>query len=420
MDQATKVAEAEGKGKGFGFPNGALRKHHHRPPAPAEAEFLYRECLKNHAASLGGHALDGCGEFMLSPTADPADPTSLRCAACGCHRNFHRRLPDPPSHRHRGHPRDEEEDERDGVEDEDQGEDEEEDEEEVDGRRDRPRPLRGSASPPAFFSSAPHMLLALSAGLPGSPGTIPVRPVAAPTAAAAPVGAPAAEAAQPRKRFRTKFSPEQKGRMQELSERLGWRMQKRDEGLVEECCREIGVDKGVFKVWMHNNKHTFLGLARRGDPASRSSARSEGGIGGGDVSQPEGSGHANGGDEGHGHVVNDLGRTIAMAKLVVLLAIALLAISMADSGYKVLAKEIEHSEGENMLTSNGQGTLQTYQCPSQCSRRCSKTQYHKPCMFFCQKCCIKCLCVPSGFYGNKGECPCYNNWKTKRGGPKCP
>ncbi|THU48911.1 hypothetical protein C4D60_Mb06t03970 [Musa balbisiana] len=358
MDQATKVAEAEGKGKGFGFPNGALRKHHHRPPAPAEAEFLYRECLKNHAASLGGHALDGCGEFMLSPTADPADPTSLRCAACGCHRNFHRRLADPPSHRHRGHPRDEEEDERDGVEDEDEGEDEEEDEEEVgakiDGRRDRPRPLRGSASPPAFFSSAPHMLLALSAGLPGSPGTIPVRPVAAPTAAAAPVGAPAAEAAQPRKRFRTKFSPEQKGRMQELSERLGWRMQKRDEGLVEECCREIGVDKGVFKVWMHNNKHTFLGLARRGDPASRS-ARSEGGIGGGDVSQPEGSGHA-----------NDLGRTIAMAKLVVLLTIALLAISMADSDYKVLAKEIEHSEGEYMLNAhlNAQGGAQRHNTTS--------------------------------------------------------
>lgn len=60
------------------------------------------------------------------------------------------------------------------------------------------------------------------------------------------------------------------------------------------------------------------------------------------------------------------------------------------------------------------------ECPSQCSRRCSKTQYRKPCMFFCQKCCMKCLCVPPGFYGNKGVCPCYNNWKTKRGGPKCP
>nr|GMC67316.1 zinc-finger homeodomain protein 9-like [Ipomoea batatas] len=53
----------------------------------------YRECLKNHAAALGGHAVDGCGEFMASPTANPADPTSLKCAACGCHRNFHRREP---------------------------------------------------------------------------------------------------------------------------------------------------------------------------------------------------------------------------------------------------------------------------------------------------------------------------------------
>ncbi|KAJ0098421.1 hypothetical protein Patl1_21912 [Pistacia atlantica] len=24
------------------------------------------------------------------------------------------------------------------------------------------------------------------------------------------------------------------------------------------------------------------------------------------------------------------------------------------------------------------------------------------------------------FYGNKQVCPCYNNWKTKEGGPKCP
>ncbi|OIV93348.1 hypothetical protein TanjilG_08761 [Lupinus angustifolius] len=25
-----------------------------------------------------------------------------------------------------------------------------------------------------------------------------------------------------------------------------------------------------------------------------------------------------------------------------------------------------------------------------------------------------------GTYGNKEECPCYNNWKTKEGAPKCP
>ncbi|KAG5416324.1 hypothetical protein IGI04_003891 [Brassica rapa subsp. trilocularis] len=27
---------------------------------------------------------------------------------------------------------------------------------------------------------------------------------------------------------------------------------------------------------------------------------------------------------------------------------------------------------------------------------------------------------PQGTYGNKQVCPCYNNWKTQLGGPKCP
>ncbi|XP_041004063.1 gibberellin-regulated protein 12-like [Juglans microcarpa x Juglans regia] len=59
-------------------------------------------------------------------------------------------------------------------------------------------------------------------------------------------------------------------------------------------------------------------------------------------------------------------------------------------------------------------------CPRACNYRCSKTHHRKPCLFFCNKCCQKCLCVPSGTYGNKEECPCYNNWKTKEGRPKCP
>ena len=77
------------------FPNGAALKKQVKPaavaPVGARGEPLYRECLKNHVVSLGGHAVDGCGEFMPSPGANPADPTSLKCAACGCHRNFHRR-----------------------------------------------------------------------------------------------------------------------------------------------------------------------------------------------------------------------------------------------------------------------------------------------------------------------------------------
>lgn len=45
--------------------------------------------------------------------------------------------------------------------------------------------------------------------------------------------------------------------MHEFAERVGWKMQKRDEDDVRDFCRQIGVDKSVLKVWMHNNKNTF-------------------------------------------------------------------------------------------------------------------------------------------------------------------
>ncbi|GFY87029.1 mini zinc finger 2 [Actinidia rufa] len=49
----------------------------------------YGECQRNHAASIGGHAVDGCREFMAS--GEEGTNSALTCAACGCHRNFHRR-----------------------------------------------------------------------------------------------------------------------------------------------------------------------------------------------------------------------------------------------------------------------------------------------------------------------------------------
>ncbi|RCV31245.1 hypothetical protein SETIT_6G161100v2 [Setaria italica] len=244
---------------------------------------VYRECLKNHAASLGGHALDGCGEFMPTPEADPADPASLRCAACGCHRNFHRRLPEaPPSPPLLALPpplppaqpapalqhvmREAPEDRLPAAFDDDETD---ESDEGSDFDEDRPlSPLPAPAmGPPGYLQPAPHMLLALSTGAPGAsiPAVVP-----RPPASLGPMPAPGAASAAARKRFRTKFSPEQKQRMQALSERLGWRLQKRDEAVVEESCREIGVTKGVFKVWMHNNKHNFVGghSARRSASAA--------------------------------------------------------------------------------------------------------------------------------------------------------
>ncbi|KAJ1264605.1 hypothetical protein BS78_08G012100 [Paspalum vaginatum] len=53
------------------------------------AAVQYRECQRNHAASIGGYAVDGCREFMASGAEGTA--AALLCAACACHRSFHRR-----------------------------------------------------------------------------------------------------------------------------------------------------------------------------------------------------------------------------------------------------------------------------------------------------------------------------------------
>ncbi|KAL8091507.1 hypothetical protein AgCh_033940 [Apium graveolens] len=49
----------------------------------------YAECQKNHAASIGGYAVDGCREFMAN--GEEGSTEAFNCAACGCHRNFHKR-----------------------------------------------------------------------------------------------------------------------------------------------------------------------------------------------------------------------------------------------------------------------------------------------------------------------------------------
>ncbi|PKA47111.1 Transcription factor HB29 [Apostasia shenzhenica] len=299
MEPASKTQDPDARHKSFTFPNGAVMKPHRPAPAApptgatAEADSHYRECMKNHAASLGAHALDGCGEFMPSPAANPADPTSLKCAACGCHRNFHRRvagqlLQNRPSGAASG---------EEGLEGEgDCGEDD--DAFGTSGRR------RSRSPPPPYFTSAPHMLLALSSGARGgSPAAGGERLFTFP--------APVAAVPSPRKRFRTKFSPEQKERMLELSERLGWRLQKRDEGLVEEYCREIGIGKGVFKVWMHNNKHQLFGTpASRRAEAGSTGAGADGPVSGGGTVGRAAEGNFSGVDSGdvdgigNGHVMN--------------------------------------------------------------------------------------------------------------------
>ncbi|KAK9756064.1 hypothetical protein RND81_01G070800 [Saponaria officinalis] len=59
-------------------------------------------------------------------------------------------------------------------------------------------------------------------------------------------------------------------------------------------------------------------------------------------------------------------------------------------------------------------------CDTKCAYRCQKWGVHSKCMHFCKMCCDKCKCVPSGTFGNKDECPCYRDWYSKHGKPKCP
>lgn len=48
----------------------------------------YKECRKNHAAHMGKYAVDGCCEFMAA--GEEGSAAALTCAACMCHRNFHK------------------------------------------------------------------------------------------------------------------------------------------------------------------------------------------------------------------------------------------------------------------------------------------------------------------------------------------
>ncbi|PAN38195.1 hypothetical protein GQ55_7G144700 [Panicum hallii var. hallii] len=209
----------------------------------------YKECMRNHAAAMGGQAFDGCGEYM------PSSPDSLKCAACGCHRSFHRRAAGSSS---------------------------------------------CGAAAPVFFRPPPpapplhyqhhhHHQAALQAFLPSVPAAAPPHLAlpyhAVPNAAAAApwlarsgsetppraddfgvaglglggsaggAGSGSGSGSFGRKRFRTKFTPEQKERMREFAEKQGWRIQRNDDGALERFCDEIGVKRQVLKVWMHNHKN---------------------------------------------------------------------------------------------------------------------------------------------------------------------
>ncbi|KAF8398076.1 hypothetical protein HHK36_017003 [Tetracentron sinense] len=70
-------------------PQEETKKLSNGPLLKKEKRVKYKECRKNHAANIGGYAVDGCREFMAA--GEEGTSAALKCAACSCHRNFHRR-----------------------------------------------------------------------------------------------------------------------------------------------------------------------------------------------------------------------------------------------------------------------------------------------------------------------------------------
>ncbi|KAI4320981.1 hypothetical protein MLD38_034408 [Melastoma candidum] len=199
----------------FAFSPGSLAP----PPPPPSGAFRYRECLRNHAASVGGNVTDGCCEFM--PSGDDGTQESLKCAACKCHRNFHRKDFED-SHGSRGL---------------------------------TPRLLLPPPRARYTVVSPTPVNMAYGGTDQSSSEDIDGTTVgmARPEYAA---GSAAVRGFTTKKRNRTKFTREQKEKMWEFAERLGWRMQRPNDEDVDGFCTSIGVRRQVFKVWMHNNKNS--------------------------------------------------------------------------------------------------------------------------------------------------------------------
>lgn len=188
----------------------------------------YKECNRNHAIFSGGYAVDGCGEFM--PSGEEGTIESLKCAACDCHRNYHRK--------------------------------EVEVEESCDWQifrcDDR---KRGQMTAPGFPSqtATPHPLALPSPSQMISPVNQFQHYLLGPRPANSGDGDGGfgRSPSTMKKRFRTKFTSNQREKMGAFSEKLGWRIQKHDEPAVQEFCSDVGVKRHVLKVWMHNNKNTL-------------------------------------------------------------------------------------------------------------------------------------------------------------------
>ncbi|XP_010068685.2 zinc-finger homeodomain protein 10 [Eucalyptus grandis] len=183
----------------------------------------YNECLHNHAANLGRYMVDGCHEY--SPKIISAD---LLCAACGCHRNYHRKVTifDPDNTEASGN--------------------------HSPGDHNLITPKEESfdheAVPPMIGTGGEDERLNQLVD-------------------------PAQH--EKKKRPKSRFTKEQVEQMRAFAENLGWST--RDRSRVPEImvfCASMGITKVVFTTWLYNNKKHY----GRGSSSKKNSSSTRDGI----------------------------------------------------------------------------------------------------------------------------------------------
>ncbi|XP_026389603.1 zinc-finger homeodomain protein 6-like [Papaver somniferum] len=271
--------------------HGNHHHHHHRPQnqiIPSSSSgygkklvvVKYIECLKNHAASMGGSVIDGCCEFMSGGKEGTIE--ALKCSACNCHRNFHRKCIL------------EEEDEEEDVDHHIESSSQYQQHthlvnkmrktslltpHQVLGSLDqslyptpavpimKQQPCTPSSDQQLSSHSSKMMMLSHSSLFHSNSGgsSLPaassdsdeIKTVSQPPPPPPPSLAAPGQVVAVKKRFRSKFTQEQKDKMLSFAEKVGWSFQKEEEANVLQICQEIGIKKRVLRVWMHNNKHNF-------------------------------------------------------------------------------------------------------------------------------------------------------------------
>ncbi|CAG7883501.1 unnamed protein product [Brassica rapa] len=195
-----------------------IKKENQKPRTRSNQAAKYEECQKNHAALTGGHVVDGCCEFM--PGGEEGTSGALKCAACNCHRSFHRK--------------------------------------EVYGHRNS---TQEELISPTFYRSS-NSYKAIQPR-----GVYPTGEIGRRTSSSSEDmkkilnqnsdGKGLMMITRKKKRVRTKINEGQKKKMKEFAERLGWSIQKKDEEEIDKFCRTVNLRRQVFKVWMHNNKQAM-------------------------------------------------------------------------------------------------------------------------------------------------------------------